>query len=238
MASPPRPRARTPTSPEQGPLTGSTITGGAGTAGAPGSAVPATGVSEGPFLIVGLGNPGPGYAGNRHNVGAMVLDELAARAGIRLSPGKGARSRALAGEGRLAGRRVVLARPLTYMNESGGPVRGLLDYHHLPVEDLVVIHDELDLPFATVRLKRGGGEGGHNGLRSVSRSTGTRDYLRVRVGIGRPPGRQDPADFVLKDFSAVERKELGLLIVEAADATEELLTRGLETAQNAVHPRT
>ncbi|SNR41316.1 aminoacyl-tRNA hydrolase [Blastococcus mobilis] len=194
-------------------------------------------MSEGPFLVIGLGNPGPGYAGNRHNVGAMVLDELAARAGIRLSAGKGARSRALAGEGRLAGRRVVLARPLTYMNESGGPVRGLLDYHHLATEDLVVVHDELDLPFTTVRLKRGGGEGGHNGLRSISRSTGTKEYLRVRVGIGRPPGRQDPADFVLKDFSAVERKELELLINEAADAAEALLVRGLEAAQNEVHPR-
>jgi PTH1 family peptidyl-tRNA hydrolase len=167
----------------------------------------------------------------------MVLDELAARAGIRLSAGKGARSRALAGEGRLAGRRVVLARPLTYMNESGGPVRGLLDYHHIPADDLVVVHDELDLPFATVRLKRGGGEGGHNGVRSVSRSTGTKDYLRVRVGIGRPPGRQDPADFVLKDFSAVERKELDLVVAEAADATEALLVKGLEAAQNEVHPR-
>ena len=193
--------------------------------------------SEGPFLVVGLGNPGPGYAGNRHNVGAMVLDVLADRAGVRLSAGKGPRARALAGEGRLAGRRVVLARPLTYMNESGGPVRGLLDYHHLPVEDLVVIHDELDISFASVRLKRGGGEGGHNGLRSISRSTGTRDYLRVRVGIGRPPGRQDPADFVLKDFSSVERKELGLLIAEAADATESLLVQGLTAAQNLVHPR-
>jgi PTH1 family peptidyl-tRNA hydrolase len=195
-------------------------------------------VSEGPFLVVGLGNPGPGYAGNRHNVGVMVLEELSARTGIKLSPGKGARSRAVSGEGRLAGRRVVLARPLTYMNESGSPVRGLLDYHSLPVEDLVVVHDELDLPFATVRLKRGGGEGGHNGLRSISRSTGTRDYLRVRVGIGRPPGRQDPADFVLKDFSAVERKELDLLVGEAADALEALLVKGLEAAQNEVHPRT
>jgi PTH1 family peptidyl-tRNA hydrolase len=224
--------ART-TSPEQAPLTDSTILRGAGTAGAPAASVP-----EGPFLVVGLGNPGPGYAGNRHNVGAMVLDELAARSGIRLLAGKGARARSLAGEGRLAGRRVVLAQPLTYMNESGGPVRGLLNYHHLPVEDLVVMHDELDLPFGTVRLKRGGGEGGHNGLRSISRSTGTKDYLRVRVGIGRPPGRQDPADFVLKDFSAVERKELDLLIAEAADAAEALLVKGLEGAQNEVHPRT
>ena len=195
-------------------------------------------MSEGPFLVVGLGNPGPSYAGNRHNVGAMVLDELAARAGVKLSPGKGKRARTLIGEGRLAGRRVVLARPTAYMNESGGPVRGLLDYHSIPPTDLVVLHDELDIPFASVRLKRGGGEGGHNGLRSISRSTGTKDYLRVRVGIGRPPGRQDPADFVLKDFSATERKELDLLVTEAADAAEELLAQGLDAAQNVVHPRT
>jgi PTH1 family peptidyl-tRNA hydrolase len=195
-------------------------------------------VSEGPFLVVGLGNPGPSYAGNRHNVGAMVLDELAARAGVKLSPGKGKRARTLIGEGRLAGRRVVLARPTSYMNESGGPVRGLLDYHHLDPADLVVVHDELDIPFAAVRLKRGGGEGGHNGLRSVTRSVGTKDYLRVRVGIGRPPGRQDPADFVLRDFSATERKELDLLVAEAADATEMLLERGLEGAQNVIHQRT
>jgi PTH1 family peptidyl-tRNA hydrolase len=167
----------------------------------------------------------------------MVLEELASRAGVRLSPGKGARARALAGEGRLAGRRVILGRPTTYMNESGGPVRGLLDYHHLDPADLVVVHDELDIPFASVRLKRGGGEGGHNGLRSITRATGTKDYLRVRVGIGRPPGRQDPADFVLKDFSATERKELDLLIAEAADAAEVLLAQGLEAAQNDVHPR-
>ncbi|TFV53005.1 aminoacyl-tRNA hydrolase [Blastococcus sp. TF02A-35] len=214
-------------------MTESTSHRGAGTAGAP-AASPAP---EGPFLVVGLGNPGPGYAGNRHNVGAMVLEELARRAGIKLAPGKGARARAVSGEGRLAGRRVVLAQPLTYMNESGGPVRGLLDYHKLPPEQLVVLHDELDIPFSAVRLKRGGGEGGHNGLRSISRSTGTKDYLRVRVGIGRPPGRQDPADFVLKDFSSTERKELDLLLVEAADATELLLTSGLEAAQNQVHPR-
>ncbi|MGY2064508.1 aminoacyl-tRNA hydrolase [Blastococcus sp. SYSU DS0619] len=187
--------------------------------------------------MVGLGNPGPAYAGNRHNVGAMVVDELARRAGIRLAPGKGARARAVSGEGRLAGRRVVLAVPSTYMNESGSPVRGLLDYHKLPPEQLVVVHDELDIPFSAVRLKRGGGEGGHNGLRSITRSTGTKEYLRVRVGIGRPPGRQDPADFVLKDFSSTERKELDLLLVEAADAAEALLAGGLEAAQNQVHPR-
>ena len=131
----------------------------------------------------------------------------------------------------------MLARPTTYMNESGGPVRGLLDYHHLPVEDLVVLHDELDLPFATVRLKRGGGEGGHNGLRSITRSTGSKDYLRVRVGIGRPPGPPGPRRLRAADFSATERKELDLLLVEAADAVESLLAKGLEAAQNEVHPR-
>ena len=192
-------------------------------------------MSEGPFLVVGLGNPGASYAGHRHNVGAMVLDELAARAGVKLSPGKGKRARTLIGEGRLAGRRVVLARPTTYMNESGGPVRGLLNYHSIPATDLVVVHDELDIPFASVRLKRGGGEGGHNGLRSVSRATGTKDYLRVRVGIGRPPGRQDPADFVLKDFSTVERKELPLEVDRCADATEALISTGLAAAQNTFH---
>jgi len=167
----------------------------------------------------------------------VAHNDVSLRAGIKQAPGKGARARALSGEGRLAGRRVVLARPTTYMNESGGPVRGLLDYHHIDPADLLVVHDELDIPFAAVRLKRGGGEGGHNGLRSITRSVGTKDYLRVRVGIGRPPGRQDPADFVLKDFSATERKELELLVAEAADAAELLLERGLEAAQNVVHPR-
>ena len=217
-------------------MTESTTRRGAGTAGAPAASPPAP--PEGPFLVVGLGNPGPGYAGNRHNVGAMVLAELAARAGTKLTPGKGPRARSVSGDGRLAGRRVVLAQPTTYMNESGGPVQGLLGYHSIDPTCLVVVHDELDLDFDVVRLKRGGGEGGHNGLRSISRSTGTKDYLRVRVGIGRPPGRQDPADFVLKDFSATERKTLELLVGEAADATELLLEKGLEPAQNQVHPRT
>jgi len=217
-------------------LTESTTRRGAGTAGAPAASPPRP--PEGPFLLVGLGNPGPGYAGNRHNVGAMVLAELAARAGTKLTPGKGPRARSVSGDGRLAGRRVVLAQPTTYMNESGGPVQGLLGYHSIDPTCLVVVHDELDLDFDVVRLKRGGGEGGHNGLRPISRPTGTGAYLRVRVGIGRPPGRQDPADFVLKDFSATERKTLELLIGEAADATELLLEKGLEPAQNQVHPRT
>jgi len=192
-------------------------------------------VSEGPFLVVGLGNPGPSYAGNRHNVGAMVLDELAARAGVKLSPGKGKRARTLIGEGRLAGRRVVLARPTSYMNESGGPVRGLLDYHSVPATDLVVLHDELDIPFGTVRLKRGGGEGGHNGVRSISRSTGTKDYLRVRVGIGRPPegARITVTDYVLGRMDSAVKEA----IPAAADAVEAVVENGPEWAMNRFNAR-
>jgi peptidyl-tRNA hydrolase, PTH1 family len=189
-------------------------------------------VSAGPVLVVGLGNPGPSYADTRHNVGFGVVERLAARAGGRFARH---RSHADVLEGRLAGRRVVLAKPRTYMNVSGGPVAGLVRYFSVPVEDLVVLHDDLDLGFGVVRLKRGGGEGGHNGLRSISTSLGTRDYLRVRFGIGRPPGRQDPSDFVLKRFSATERKELELAVDLAADAAEALLADGLERAQNRFH---
>jgi PTH1 family peptidyl-tRNA hydrolase len=187
--------------------------------------------------VVGLGNPGPDYAGTRHNVGFRVVELLATRAG----GGKFSRHRKVNAdvlEGRLGERRVVLAKPRTYMNVSGGPVAGLLKYYSVPLEDLVVVHDELDLDFGVVRLKRGGGEGGHNGLRSVSSSVGSKDYLRVRLGIGRPPGRQDPADYVLKRFSAVEGKELDFIVDLAADATEALLAEGLEPAQNRFHALT
>ena len=184
----------------------------------------------GPALVVGLGNPGPEYADTRHNVGFHVVELLAARAGGgRFSRHK---SNADVLEGRLAGRRVVLAKPRTYMNVSGGPVAGLVRYYG---GELVVVHDDLDLGFGVVRLKQGGGEGGHNGLRSISTSLGTKDYLRVRFGIGRPPGRQDPADFVLKRFSATERKDLDFAVDLAADATEALLADGLETTQNRFH---
>jgi peptidyl-tRNA hydrolase, PTH1 family len=190
-------------------------------------------VAPGPALVVGLGNPGPEYAPTRHNIGFRVVELLAARAG----GGKFAKHRSNADvlEGRLAGRRVVLAKPRTYMNVSGGPVAGLVRYFSVDPADLVVVHDELDLGFGVVRLKRGGGEGGHNGLRSISQSLGTKDYLRVRFGIGRPPGRQDPADFVLKRFSAAEAKELDLAVDLAADAAEALLSDGLEPAQNRFH---
>ncbi|MDO8106795.1 aminoacyl-tRNA hydrolase [Isoptericola sp. b441] len=192
-----------------------------------------------PWLVVGLGNPGPGYAGNRHNVGQMVTAELAARSGTAFGSD---RSRAKVADvrlgtlpGGLPGPRVLLAQPTTYMNVSGGPVAALLRYHRLSPERLVVVHDELDVPFGDVRLKAGGGEGGHNGLRSISQAIGTREYLRVRVGIGRPPGRTDPADFVLSDFSTVERKELAWLVDAAADAVEMLVTQGLAAAQQRFH---
>lgn len=186
------------------------------------------------WLIAGLGNPGPGYAGNRHNVGVMVADELARRAGSSFRAAS--RFRASVADGRLAGLPVTLAKPLSFMNDSGGPVAGLRGYYHLEPGRIVVIHDELDLPFGTIRLKLGGGDNGHNGLRSITAALGTREYYRVRVGIGRPPGRMDPAAFVLRDFTAAERKELPFMLDRAADATEALLATGLAAAQNAFHP--
>ncbi|SFK14001.1 aminoacyl-tRNA hydrolase [Amycolatopsis sacchari] len=183
-------------------------------------------------LLVGLGNPGPRYAGNRHNVGFMVLDELAARVGGRFKAHKGG---AEVVEGRLAGRRVVLAKPRSFMNLSGGPVAGTAKFYKLEPAGVVVVHDELDLPFGSLKLKLGGGDNGHNGLRSITKSLGTKEYYRVRFGIGRPPGRMDPADFVLKDFSTVERKELPFEVDRCADAVEALISKGLVAAQNTFH---
>jgi peptidyl-tRNA hydrolase, PTH1 family len=190
-------------------------------------------MAEERWLIAGLGNPGPQYAANRHNAGYMVADVLAARIG---SGFKRQRSRVFAASGRLAGLPVIIAKPMSFMNLSGGPVKATLGFYKIPPGLMAVVHDELDLPFGTIRLKLGGGDGGHNGLRSVSAALGTRDYYRVRIGIGRPPGRQDPADFVLTDFTAAERKELPLLIARAADAVEVLLSKGLAAAQDQFHP--
>lgn len=186
-----------------------------------------------PWLVVGLGNPGPGYAGNRHNVGFMVADLLAGRAGGRFTAHK---SRAQVVEARLGppgplSRRIVLAKPMSYMNLSGGQVSALAGFYKVPLDRLVVVHDELDLDYGTLRLKLGGGDNGHNGLKSLSKSVG-RDYLRVRFGVGRPPGRMEVADYVLKDFSAAERKDLDYFVDRAADAVEALVTEGLERAQN------
>lgn len=195
-------------------------------------------MTEGPgrsdlTVVVGLGNPGPRYVGNRHNVGSLVVDELTDRVGGGKFKAHKAGADIL--EGRLGGRRVVLAKPRSFMNVSGGPVAGVARFYKVAPEDIVVVYDELDLPFATVRLKLGGGENGHNGLRSITKSLGTKDYHRVRVGIGRPPGRMDPADFVLKDFSKIEMKELPFLLDKAADAVEALVAHGLEAAQNTFH---
>lgn len=196
--------------------------------------------SDQPWLVVGLGNPGPRYAGTRHNVGAMLAHRLGATVGGRFSMH---RSRAEVLQGRLPpsggrpGPRVVLARPTSFMNDAGGQVAGLVRFYKVPLDRLLVVHDELDLDFGLVRLKRGGGEGGHNGLRSVSRSLGSRDYCRLRLGIGRPPGRQDPADFVLEDFRPAARTELELMLADAEDAVERLLAEGLERAQDVVNVR-
>lgn len=184
------------------------------------------------WLVVGLGNPGPQYAGNRHNLGYVVADVLAARIG---SGFRRERSRVLAASGRLAGLPVIVAKPMSFMNLSGGPVNAAAGFYKIPPDRIVVVHDELDLPFGTIRLKLGGGDNGHNGLRSVTASLRTREYYRVRIGIGRPPGRQDPADFLLTDFTAAERKELPLLADRGADAVESLLSQGLAATQNQVH---
>jgi peptidyl-tRNA hydrolase, PTH1 family len=186
-------------------------------------------VAEDRLLVVGLGNPGPRYERTRHNAGFLVADCIAARAGGSFRAHKG---RADVVETTLAGVPVVLAKPRSFMNESGGPVVAVSRFYKIPVERIVVVHDELDLPFGTLRLKRGGGDGGHNGLRSLTASLGSKDYERVRFGIGRPPGRQDPADFVLREFASAERRDLGVHVERAADAVEYLLANGLEAAQN------
>ncbi|MEV6372850.1 aminoacyl-tRNA hydrolase [Micromonospora sp. WP24] len=189
----------------------------------------------GPWLVVGLGNPGREYAGNRHNVGFMVAELLAQRVGAKF--GRHRRAVAEVAEGRLGfgGPRLVLVKPLTYMNLSGGPVAALAQFYKVPPGQVVAVHDELDIGYGQLRVKCGGGEGGHNGLRSMTKSLGTKEYVRVRFGIGRPPGRQDPADFVLSDFSAVERKELEFLVDRAADVVESVVTRGVEPTQNLYH---
>lgn len=188
-----------------------------------------------PWLIVGLGNPGPEYSMNRHNVGFMVVDLLAERIGGKFKRAGKAQAQVL--EGRIGpvgpdGRRVILAKPMSYMNLSGGPVNALRDFYKVPVANVVAVHDELDIDYGTLRLKLGGGDNGHNGLKSMTKAMSA-DYHRVRFGIGRPPGRMQVADFVLKDFSSTERKELDYFVDRAADSVECLVTEGLERAQSA-----
>ncbi|MDQ3951451.1 MAG: aminoacyl-tRNA hydrolase [Actinomycetota bacterium] len=185
-------------------------------------------------VVVGLGNPGPRYAETRHNAGALTLDVLLERTGGHL---KSHKSGCLVAEVSLRGDRLVLARPTSYMNESGRPVGGLLRWYKQPPESLVVVHDEIDIPFGEVRIKSGGGTAGHNGLGSIVDHLGTKDFVRVRVGVGRPPGAKGAAGHVLAGFSASERKELPFLLIAAADAVEAIVAEGLERAMNEFNTR-
>jgi len=191
-------------------------------------------VDDDHWLVVGLGNPGPGYAGNRHNVGQMALALLADRASVSF---KNHKTNSAVAEGRsfAAGPKLILAKPNTFMNVSGGPVAALLRFYKIPPSRLILLHDELDIPFDSVRLKSGGGHGGHNGLRDIISAIGTGDFTRVRIGIGRPPGRQPAADYVLKDFTSAERDLLPSTLTDAADATELITTDGLTAAQLKFH---
>jgi PTH1 family peptidyl-tRNA hydrolase len=186
------------------------------------------------WLVVGLGNPGPAYAGHRHNVGYLVVDELSRRMGGALRAHKSGRAEVL--EGRLAAPgspapKVVLGRARSYMNESGSGVSTLAKFYGVAPDHLIVVHDELDIAFDTMRVKLGGGDNGHNGLKSIRASLGTGDFYRVRVGVGRPPGRQLPADFVLSNYSSAEREVLPLQVDTAADAVESLIDHGLAETQ-------
>ena len=193
-------------------------------------------MSNSTWLVVGLGNPGPDYAANRHNVGQMVLDILADRISASFKTHK---ANASVAEGRLGfgGPKIILAKPGTYMNNSGGPVSGLMKFYDVPLQNVIVVHDELDIDAGAVRVKQAGGHAGHNGLRDIITAADSNNFVRVRVGIGRPPGRQDAADFVLKNFSAEERKELPLLLALSADAVEEIVTKGALEAMNSVNAK-
>ncbi len=182
------------------------------------------------FLIVGLGNPGPDYSANRHNVGQMALAVLAARLN---APFKSHKSNAQVAEARLGfgGPKIILAKSNGYMNTSGGPVSTLLKFYDIPISNLIVLHDELDIDAATIRIKQGGGHAGHNGLRDIISACGSNEFARVRIGIGRPPGQMQTADFVLKDFSSTEKKELPLTLELAADAAEQIVEHGVLAAQ-------
>lgn len=191
-------------------------------------------MSDNTWLVVGLGNPGPDYSGNRHNVGQMVLDVLGARLGGKFGASK-ARAAVLEGRLGIGGPRLVLAKPLTYMNLTGGPVSALARFYGIEPDHVVAVHDEIDIPFNTIKIKIGGGEGGHNGLRDISKALTTKEYVRIRVGVGRPPGRQEAADYVLRDFGTAEKKDLAILLEEAADAVETLVLDGLLNAQQKFH---
>lgn len=192
-----------------------------------------------PWLVLGLGNPGPEYASTRHNVGHLSIDVLAKRAGATLvrhrSATRIAQVRLGVGPGGAPGPPTILAISESYMNTSGGPLGRLMSFLKITPDRLLVIHDDLDLPAHELRLKRGGGEGGHNGLKSISQVLGTKDYHRLRIGIGRPPGRQNPADFVLSRISLKERPDWDVTFEQAADVVEDIVLCGFSKAQQSLH---
>jgi len=184
----------------------------------------------GPWIVLGLGNPDDeGYANTRHNAGAMVVALLAARAGTRL---KRSRNRAQVAEVRDGDTRVVLARPNSYVNESGGPASLLARWYKTPVERIIVVHDEIDLAYGKLQVRRDGGTAGHNGLKDVAKALGSPDFLRVRIGVGRPPGRKDPADYVLEPIARRDAEDFAVLVERAADAAMDLVHLPLERAQD------
>jgi PTH1 family peptidyl-tRNA hydrolase len=184
----------------------------------------------GPWIVLGLGNPDDEYGNTRHNAGAMVVTRLAERAGTRLK--RSSRNRAQVAEIRDGGARVVLARPSSYVNESGGPASLLARWYKTPVERIIVVHDEIDLAFGKLQVRRDGGTAGHNGLKDVAKALGSPDFLRVRIGVGRPPGRKDPADYVLEPIGKRDAEDFSVLIERAADATIDLVHLALERAQD------
>ena len=184
------------------------------------------------WLVVGLGNPGDKYAATRHNVGQMVIDELVSRHNVKLSSHK-SRTHIAAfklGVG-VDAHPVIVAKSHSFMNETGGPIKALANFYSVEPQKIIALHDELDIPFAAIRTKIAGGDNGHNGLKSMTSAFGTAEYYRVRLGIGRPMGEQDPGDFVLKAFSKVEQKDLGEFLVRGADVVESLINEGLERTQ-------
>ena len=188
------------------------------------------------WLVVGLGNPGPKYETTRHNVGQMVVDVLADRMGARFSQHK-TQSRVAEGRREPGTPKLILAKSNGYMNTSGGPVSALIRYYGMPLDRVIVVHDELDIPFDGIKIKQGGGHGGHNGLRDITSALGSPDFIRVRVGIGRPPGQQGAADYVLRPFTATERNTLGVTLEDAADAVDAIVESGMLDAQQRFHGR-
>lgn len=191
------------------------------------------------WLVVGLGNPGPQYVDTRHNIGALCVEDFAREHGASLGRHKRALAQVAEFKVGIPGsmHQVIAAVPLSYMNESGGPVKALMSFYNVSPENLIVVHDELDIDFGQIRVKCGGGDGGHNGLKSIRKALGTGDYFRVRLGIGRPPGQQDPAGFVLQRFSGTQRAELGEFLDRGCAALTMLLDDGLEAAQNRYNGR-